>query len=206
MNICGYGATFRERRYGRFAFHPNKNKLRLLPHKTYFQSKTANSYAGGIERELAPLTDEFINNPLLHELISFDYKCFPIALDKGNDWWSIAYHLFRIIGKYEESGEPTPEGVHWDEIDFGAMHLIRRQNVLGGYSRIHFEDKKTKAQVLMKEHLDTLLWDDQKILHSVTPIIPENKNEQAIRDILIFGFTKKLMLLMKLKRPDHENF
>lgn len=199
------GAAFRERRYGSFAFHSNQNQLHLLPHKPYFQSKTANSYAGGIERELAPLTDEFVANPLLRELIFYDYESFPTTADQDDDWWLIACHLFRIIGKPTERGEPTPEGVHRDEIDFGAMHLMRRQNVLGGYSRIHFEDKTIKSEVVMREHLDTLYWDDRKILHSVTPITPENISEQAIRDILILGFTKKSDIANEIEETIHEN-
>ena len=184
-------ATFRKRRYGRFAFQPGLRSIKLLPHKPYYQSRAANCYAGGVERVLAPLTPEFLNNPFLQALIEYDYSIFPTTPLQDRGWWVIACHQFRIVGTADADGKPTPEGVHRDEIDFGAMHLMGRENVSGGHSRIHFNDRRIKAEVVMRNHLDTLFWNDRMILHSATPIKPVNPAADAVRDILVLGFTQQ---------------
>lgn len=183
------GARFRERRFGRFAFLLVTRELIQLEHIPYFQASTTNTYAGGIQREVAPLTKEFVNNPLLTNLISIDFDCFPTEEFDPKEWWYVACHLFRIIGRADEDGEPTPEGVHRDDIHYGAMHLMGRVNTEGGLSRIHNKDQSIKAELCLKEQMDTLFWPDRDILHSVTPIKPRNDEEEAVRDILILGYT-----------------
>ncbi|AXS39944.1 2OG-Fe dioxygenase family protein [Breoghania sp. L-A4] len=148
-NYLRDGATFRERRYGRYAFQPSTERIVLLAHKPYLQSKATNSYAGGIERVVAPVTASINSNPVLSLLIKHDFKCFPAHAFPPDDWWLVACHMFRIIGRSNELGEPTPEGVHRDDIDFGAMHLMKRENALGGLSRIHNEDRSIKAELCL---------------------------------------------------------
>ncbi|MEP0211224.1 MAG: 2OG-Fe dioxygenase family protein [Paracoccaceae bacterium] len=182
-------ARFRERRFGRFAYKPLTNECIQLKHKPYFQAATTNTYAGGIEREVAPLSATFAKNPLLRELVAQDFDCFPTSKYDPKEWWYVACHLFRIIGRTNETGEPTPEGVHRDDINYGAMHLMRRTNATGGLSRIHAEDHSITAELCLQERLDTLFWADEQVLHSVTPIHPSDIHEPAIRDILILGYT-----------------
>lgn len=183
------GAVFRERRYGRFAFQPSTERIILLKHKPYFQAATTNTYAGGIQRIVAPVTDTITSNPILSTLIKHDFKCFPADTYSKDEWWLVACHMFRIIGRRNEPGEPTPEGIHRDDIDFGAIHLIRRQNAVGGLSRIHEIDLSVKAEHYLEDLFDTLYWADRQVLHSVTPISPANDDQSAIRDILVLGYT-----------------
>lgn len=77
---------------------------------------------------------------------------------------------------------------------------MRRQNVVGGCSRIHFANKEIKAEVVLRNHLDTLLWDDYQVLHSVTPIVPKKRGEKAIRDILILGFTQQSTVAQEIDK------
>ncbi|MFC0268026.1 2OG-Fe dioxygenase family protein [Kushneria aurantia] len=183
------GATFRERRYGRYAFQPSTERIVLLKQKPYFQAAKTNAYAGGVQRVVAPVTDSITSNPVLSTLIKHDFKCFPASDYPEDDWWLVACHMFRIIGRKSELGEPTPEGVHRDDIDFGAIHLIKRQNTVGGLSRIHENDRSVKAEHCLEGLFDTLYWADRQVLHSVTPIAPANGDKPAIRDILVLGYT-----------------
>lgn len=194
-------ASFRERRYGRYAYHPKSGRLHLLNHKPYFQSANTNQYAGGIARKVAPLTPNFCSNPLLADLVAFDFACFPTDLAWRADWWFIACHMFRIIGRPNELGEPTPEGVHRDDIDFGTMHLMRRDNAEGGLSRIHNEDRSIRAEICLQNPMDTLFWADRQILHSVTPITPRDETKNTVRDILILGFSHTPDLLDQEEVP-----
>jgi hypothetical protein len=184
------GARFRERRYGRYCYIPAEHNIRLLSHQPYFQSKTANSYAGGIHRVVAPLTASSVRNPLLNALIEFDYAQFPVAEELGREAWQVACHQFRIIARPDEPGEPTPEGIHRDEIDFGAIHLLSRSNVEGGYSRIYDNAEHQVAEFCLESPLDTLFWADHDVLHSVTPITAADPGRLAVRDILILGYKR----------------
>lgn len=184
------GARFRERRYGRYYYLPRTRAIRLLAHRPYFQSETANSYAGGIQREVAPLTASSVKNPLMNALIEFNFAQFPVAADDArmDQPWEVACHQFRIIATPDEVGEPTPEGIHRDEIDYGAIHLVSRSNVTGGSSRVYDNDSKPIAEFVLESRWDTLFWADEQVLHSVTPITPDNRGARAVRDILILGY------------------
>jgi hypothetical protein len=184
------GRRFRERRWGRYCYIPAERSIRLLAHRPYFQSTTANSYAGGIDRVVAPLTETSLRNPLLNALIEFDYAQFPVAEDLARDAWQVACHQFRIIARPDEPGEPTPEGVHRDEIDFGALHLLSRSNAQGGYSKIYDNDRREIAEFCLESRMDTMFWADHDVLHAATPITQIDPSEPAIRDILILGYKR----------------
>ncbi|WP_159980007.1 2OG-Fe dioxygenase family protein [Roseobacter cerasinus] len=188
-NYLQENATFRERRFGRFAYQPSTQTVVQLKHTPYFQAAGTNTYAGGIHRVVAPLTEQFAKDPLLSDLIKQDFDCFPTRSFDKSEWWYVACHLFRIIGRDGEEGEPTPEGVHRDDINYGAMHLMDRVNATGGLSRIHAEDHSIAAELCLKNRLDTLFWADEQVLHSVTPIRPSDTQRSAVRDILILGYT-----------------
>ena len=188
-NYLKNGARFRERRYGRFYYLPMDNIIRLLTHKPYFQSHAANVYAGGIRRIVEPLTETSVKNPLLKALIEFDFAQFPVSEDLLGYPWEVTCHQFRIVATVNEVGEPTPEGIHRDEVDFGVIHLMSRSNVEGGYSRIYDNSKKLKVELLLESPMDTLFWVDHDVLHSVTPITCKNADRPAIRDVL--GITYK---------------
>ena len=189
-NYLRNGARFRERRYGLYRYIPAERDLRLLAHRPYFQSETANAYAGGIHRVVAPLTKSSLCNPLLDALIELDYAQFPLAAELGREPWQVACHQFRIIATAQEPGEPTPEGIHRDEIDFGAIHLVSRTNADGGYSRIYNNAREQVAEFRLESRLDTMFWADRDVLHSVTPITAIDPARRAVRDILILGYKR----------------
>ncbi|MEU6169609.1 2OG-Fe dioxygenase family protein [Streptomyces tanashiensis] len=183
------GATFRERRYARFRYLPRTRAVQLLTHRAYFQSTEANRYAGGIHREVAPVTRTSVANPLLGELIRFDFSRFPVDEEALDHPWEVACHQFRTRATAREAGEPTPEGIHRDEIDFGAIHLMDRVNTRGGDSRVHSETGDVIAEFRLEDPLDTMFWSDRDVLHSVSPTAPVDPGRPATRDILILGFT-----------------
>ena len=183
------GARFRERRYSRFAYYPAEHRFELMAHRPYFQSANANEYAGGIQREVAPFAQDTLANPMVAALIDLDFAQFPVTepeLLGGR--WEIQAHQFRIIARGDEAGEPTPEGIHRDEVDFGAIHLLRRTNADGGRSLLYDNAKEPLADFCLTDPLDTMYWADQQVLHAVTTLAPVDPSAPAIRDIVIFGF------------------
>ncbi len=184
------GARFRERRYSRFLYSPAENSVVLLPHRPYFQSTEINDYAGGVAREVAPLAGTTLVNPLFNSLIAMNYAAFPLAESDAHIHWEIQCHQFRIIARPGEIGEPTPEGVHRDEIDYGAIHLMSRSNVAGGASQVYSNDDELIEEFCLLERMDTMYWADQQVQHAVTPVTMVDTSMPAVRDILIFGFER----------------
>ena len=127
-----HGATFRLRRYGRYYWSPASDALLALPHEPYFQPKDENSYAGGIEREFAPLLPDTVHNPFLAALVRCTFACLPVARERREHPWEVRIHQIRIVASTDQPGQPAPEGIHQDGTDFLTLHLVRRHNVVGG--------------------------------------------------------------------------
>ena len=182
------GSRFRERAYDRFYFLPRTGEIRLRPHRPYFQSEGVNDYAGGIHRDVAPLSRSTLDNPLLTRLLRDNFARFPVDDGRLDEPWDVQCHQFRIISTPDEVGEPTPEGPHRDEVDYGAIHLMGRLNVTGGESQVYNEEKELQAEFCLTEQMDTMFWADQQILHAVRPIQAVDPSRPAVRDVLIMGY------------------
>ncbi len=191
------GARFRLRRFGLFYLLPSTWELLPLPPAPYFQSAGINAYAGGIERNFAPLLDATLANQFLHELIKFNFRQFPVDSQMSHKPWEIDVHQFRIVATQDEQGEPTPEGLHHDGDDFNVIHLIRRQNATGGTSTVCDNDRNLLASCTLRQPMDSVLVWDPHVMHGVTPIHPENPSEPAIRDVLVIGYNYR----PDLRRP-----
>jgi hypothetical protein len=84
---------------------------------------------------------------------------------------------------------PTPEGVHRDRSRFVGIHLIARRNVRGGYTRIYGkEDNHESAVACLTDPADSIVSDDTRLRHLVTPIKPLNPRVPGVRDMLILTY------------------
>jgi hypothetical protein len=194
------GATFRLRRYGRYYWSPVGDDLRLLPHQTYFQQSAENNYAGGIERDFAPLLPGTADNPFLSALIRCTFACLPISEERRGQTWEVRIHLIRIVASRNQPGLPAPEGIHQDGTDFLTLHLVRRQNVVGGTTTIYDLDRKAIWSGTMRRALDSLVLEDRRIMHGVTPVDVSDGHTDGIRDILGIDF----IFDPSLKPPDSD--
>jgi hypothetical protein len=117
-----------------------------------------------------------------------DFARFPIDDRRIVEPWEVQCHQFRIISTPEETGEPTPEGPHRDEVDYGAIHMMRRTNVVGGESQVYSPEGELLTEFCLNSRMDTMYWADQQVLHAVRPITAEDPGKTAVRDVLIFGY------------------
>jgi hypothetical protein len=181
-------AKFRLRRYGRYYWSPANDVLGVLPDEPYFQPEDENPYAGGIAREFAPLLPDTVHNPFLHALVRSTFACLPIAGDRQDATWEVRIHQIRIVASPKVPGLPAPEGIHQDGTDFLTLHLVRRHNVEGAESTIYDLDRKPIQRYTMRETLDSLILEDPRIMHGVTPVQAADGRTLAIRDLLGVDF------------------
>jgi hypothetical protein len=182
------GAKFRRRRYGRFYWRPAEDVLVALPHEPYFQSQEENAYAGGIVRTFAPLLPETARNPFLPALVRCTFACLPIAGEKQKATWEVRIHQIRIVASPEQPALPAPEEIHQDATDFLTLHLVQRRNIVGGETSIFDLDQQTIGNYTMRAPLDSLILEDPRIMHGVTPVQSADGRTPGTRDLLGVDF------------------
>lgn len=184
----------RSRRYTEFDFTPSTGKLRPRPHVPYVQSQEMNHYAGGKARHFGDLSVDTYENPLLQDLVNYDFSLFPVnpefldiaaELDRS---WICQVHIMRIVVGAGKTTAITPEGIHSDGYPFAGLHLMNRVNVQGGETTIYSYEEVPLATTNFRQPLDSLWLEDQHLKHSVTDIASSDRGS-GFRDILAISFS-----------------
>jgi hypothetical protein len=183
------GGTYRYRRYGRIAWNAATGELTPLPHGPYHQGTGDNPLNGGIDRHFAPLTDDFVQSPVLARVLREMGGWYSRLTGDGT--WEIMLHQNRIIARTGEPGQPAPEGPHRDGVTYIGTMLVDRVNVSGGESRIHDGDGEVVHARTLRAPGDLLVGDDIGTLHSVSPVVPADPDRAGHRDVLVIGFTAR---------------
>ena len=55
----------------------------------------------------------------------------------GVQAWHVEVHQFRIEARRGEAGQPTPEGMHRDGVDYVLVLLVNRRNIASGVTSVH---------------------------------------------------------------------
>ncbi|MBL1082178.1 2OG-Fe dioxygenase family protein [Streptomyces actinomycinicus] len=181
------GGTYRYRRYGQFDLDPAAGEATLLPHAPYRQETEVNPLNGGVERVFEPLTESFVNDPLLRAVLVALGRIFSEV--DGTPRWNVKLHPYRIHASADQEGQPAPEGRHRDGVTFITSLLIGRTNVSGGESGVYTDAGGHLLTTTLSEPGDLLLGDDRRTLHSVTPVRPVDPALPAHRDVLVIAYT-----------------
>ena len=102
--------------------------------------------------------------------------------------WHIECHQFRIEARGDAPGQPTPEGVHRDGVDYVLVLLIDRRNIASGTTSIHALDGRTLGTFTLTRPLDAALLEDRHVSHGVTPVVAVDPAAPAYRDVLVVTF------------------
>lgn len=173
----------RRRRHAVFAAAAT-GPIRREPHQPHFQSLVYNALQGDIERWFEPVLPEVADSAVLHGILEFGRDFFGrLAPDVDN--WRIELHQFRIEASAAAPGEPTPEGVHRDGVDYVMVLLIDRENIASGTTTIHAPDGTELGSFTLATPLDAALVDDKRVFHGVTPVTPLDPTAPAHRDVLV---------------------
>ena len=86
--------------------------------------------------------------------------------------WHIEVHQFRIEARSGEEGQPTPEGMHRDGVDYVLVLLVGRRNIQSGVTSIRGTDGRDLGSFTLAEPCDAAWVDDHRVMHGVTPVEP----------------------------------
>ncbi|MFI5520551.1 2OG-Fe dioxygenase family protein [Streptomyces platensis] len=183
------GGTYRERRYSEFSYDAADGSMSLTAHVPYSQTTEVNYLNGGIERHFEPFEAHVAASPALRSV--FQWCADSLSQTVGEATWKIQTFQNRILARSEEDGQPTPEGMHRDGVDFVLTLLIERESIEGGVSAVY--DARTQEclrEVALSDPGEFLFADDERLLHSVTALTPSATGGQGHRDVLIAMFTR----------------
>lgn len=173
----------RRRRYAVYSAD-RTGPIARQPHQPHYQSSNYNVLQGDIERWFEPITPAVGASASLQTILRFA-RDFFLQLAPEALGWHIEVHQFRIEAKAGEPGEPTPEGVHRDGVDYVLVLLVDRQNIASGTTTIHAVDGTLVGSFTLRHALDAALVDDARVFHGVTPVTPLDASAGSHRDVLV---------------------
>lgn len=176
----------RRRRHGVFSSGAT-GPVSLQPAQPHYQRLAHNRLQGDIQRWFAPIEAATAASPSLHTVIRFGRDCFA-SLAPTVRRWHVEVHQFRIEAHAGQAGEPTPEGVHRDGVDYVLVLMVNRHNIASGTTTIHRPDGSTIGSFTLSAPFDAALVDDHRVLHGVTPVSAVNEQIPAYRDVLVVTY------------------
>ena len=185
------GGRYRKRRHATFEAQFSGGAPILMPYQPHYQSLDYNSLNGGVARYFAPILLDLLNSRTLSALLDFGNRLFSQIA--GYHPWHIELHQFRIEARDGQKGNPTPEGVHRDGVDFVIVVMIKRVNIESGATSIYNLDNQLVGEFTMLDTFDMAIVNDRKVYHGVTPITQIDADAEAYRDVLVMTFKRKVL-------------
>lgn len=183
------GGRYRKRRFAVFSALPGIAEIHRAPHQPHYQSRDYNALNGGIERWFPPVLPEIAATASLQTILGCCRSLFD-ALRPGASW-HIELHQFRIEARADMRGQPTPEGMHRDGVDYVLVLMIERHNIRSGETSIHALDGRPLGSFTLTAPLDAALVDDRRVYHGVTAVEPIDPGREAHRDVLVVTFRQQ---------------
>jgi hypothetical protein len=184
---------YRRRRHAVFdargATDDPERRIVRAAHQPHYQSKAYNKLQGGIERWFEPIEPQIGDGPTLLTILRFCHDLFG-AMVPDVSAWRVEVHQFRIEARANEPGQPTPEGVHRDGVDYVLVLMIRRTNIAQGTTTIHTRDGRLLGSFTLADPFDAALVDDARVYHGVTAVEPIDAAQPAHRDVLVVTFKR----------------
>ena len=181
------GGRYRRRRHAVFA--ASADGITRLEHRPHYQSRDYNALNGGIARWFDPVTPAVERMAAFTAILRTCQRVFD-TLSSGVPAWEVEVHQFRIEAQPGRAGQPTPEGMHRDGVDWVLVLLVRRENIASGETTIHDLDRRLLGSFTLTRPMDAAWVDDGRRYHGVTPVEPRDPVRPAFRDVLVVTFRR----------------
>ena len=182
------GQRYRRRRFAVYTIDA-AGVIERQPHQPHYQHHDYNRLFGGIERWFAPIEPGVGDSQTMRTVLRFCDRLFRrLAPTAGA--WHVETHQFRIEARSDALGQPTPEGVHRDGVDFVLVLLVNRDNIVSGTTTVYAGAGEALGSFTLTDPLDAALVDDARVAHGVTPVAPLDPARSGHRDVLVVTFRK----------------
>jgi hypothetical protein len=185
------GGRYRRRRFA--CYRASVAGIVRKPHQPHYQSRDYNPLNGGIERWFEPVTETTGRHPVLGAILGASYRLFDRLTPAASrpDAWHVELHQFRIEAGRGAAGQPTPEGLHRDGVDWVLVLMVRRENIKSGETTIYDLAKRPLGSFTLTLPLDAAFVDDSRVYHGVTGVEPVDPAHPAYRDVLVVTFRRE---------------
>ena len=153
-------------------------------HQPHYQGREYNPLQGDLERWFEPIEDAIAGGACLSTVLRYCVGFFG-GLSPEVGRWRIEVHQFRIEARPDAAGEPTPEGVHRDGVDYVLVLMVDRRNIASGTTTIHSGDGALLGSFTLVDAFDAALVDDARVFHGVTPVTALDPSLPSHRDVLV---------------------
>jgi hypothetical protein len=185
------GGRYRRRRFA--VFRATAEAITGKPHQPHYQSRDYNPLNGDVERWFDPVKPEIAGHPALRAVLDTCFRLFhgltPAATRPLS--WHVEIHQFRIEANAAEAGQPTPEGMHRDGVDWVLVLLIGRVNIRSGETTIADQRRHPLGSFTLTDPLDAAVTDDNRVHHGVTAVTPLDPAQPGHRDVLVVTFRRE---------------
>ena len=184
------GGRYRKRRHA--AFLVSRAGAARKPDQPHYQSRDYNALNGGIARWFDPVTPAAAGSAAFQAILRTCHDLFDGLTPAPA--WHVEAHQFRIEARPGQAGQPTPEGMHQDGVDWVLVLMVGRVNIASGTTSIHGLDRTLLGSFTLEAPLDAALVDDHRVFHGVTPVRPLDPEQPAHRDVLVVTFRRETAL------------
>jgi hypothetical protein len=185
------GHDYRSRAYQCFTVDPRTRELDFIPDPPpYVQAAEINSISGGLRRAFHGVSATHPVTAIVRRLADV---FLDLTLESGiaradeEQGYLLDVHFIRISAP----GKPCPEGVHRDGLVAGSVHLIALTNVDGGKTHFSTDDGEPLQSLQLTRFLDSVVFDDQRLLHYTDDISPHDPLADGHRDVLLLGLREQ---------------
>ncbi len=180
------GGRYRKRRHAAFAV--SRAGVTRKPAQPHYQSRDFNALNGGIARWFEPV-GPIANGPAFQAILRTCTDLFDGLTPAPA--WHVEAHQFRIEARAGQEGQPTPEGMHQDGVDWVLVLLVGRVNIASGETSIHGLDRSLLGHFTLERPMDAAFVDDHRVFHGVTAVRPLDPRMPAHRDVLVLTFRRE---------------
>lgn len=198
----------RYRRYSRAVILPRTGQVEWLPNtldasgqpvQEYFQGQYNPEYAGSYRR-FPPLSEKVKANQLVERIIQFDFH--QTFWDERDVLLPVHVGVHFVKLKVETDGDEavsSPNCLHQDGEPFTFVHLVKRENVIGGVNVIadpacagrlphEIESESVRDAFTLKDSLESYGVCDQIVSHYVSPVKKGSENRDGERSAILIDF------------------
>ena len=180
------GGRYRKRRHA--AFRVEGGTPTRKPDQPHYQSRDYNTLNGGIARWFEPMLPAVADGAAFGSIMRLCTGLFDGLTQTPA--WHVEAHQFRIEARPGQAGQPTPEGMHQDGVDWVLVLMIGRHNIQSGTTSIHGLDRSLLGSFTLEAPMDAALVDDHRVFHGVTAVRPLDLGQPAHRDVLVLTFRR----------------
>jgi hypothetical protein len=122
-------------------------------------------------------------------MIVADFNQTPFAATDLVQPFDVGLHVIKTVPRQDRAAVASPNCLHKDTEPFTFIHLLERENIIGGENIITDNAKEPLFIATLKDLMDTIVVKDDAVYHHVMPITLANPQAPGFRTVLLIDFT-----------------